>query len=157
MKKSIKEFKEHWPNYVIQSLLATFFIFLILLILSLRQLVIVASLGATTFVVFAMPNTMAAKPRNIIGGYLVGLLCGALFSVIPPIAWVHPAVYYAGAVGLSIFLMVVLDTEHPAAAGVALAVAIGGVGRKVALAVIISAVMLSVIHEIFKKQIRDLT
>jgi len=157
MKESIKEFKEHWPNYVIQSLLATFFIFLILLILSLRQLVIVASLGATTFVVFAMPNTMAAKPRNIIGGYMVGLVCGAIFSLIPPIAPIHPALYYAAAVGLSIFVMVVIDTEHPAAAGVALAVALDGFNWKIALAVLISAVMLSVIHEIFKNQIRDLT
>lgn len=157
MKKSIKEFKEHWPNYLIQSLLATFVIFLVLLILSLRRLVIVASLGATTFIVFAMPNTLSAKPRNIIGGYLVGLACGALFSLVPQIASIHPAIYYAAAVGLSIFLMVVIDTEHPPAAGVALAVAIDGISWKVSLAVIFSAIMLSAIHEIFKKQIKDLT
>ncbi len=157
MKKSIKEFKQNWKYYLVQSLIATFFIFLVLLVLSLRRLVIVASLGATTFIVFAMPNTLSAKPRNIIGGYLVGLTCGAILSLIPHSVSIHPAVYYAAAVGLSIFLMVVIDTEHPPAAGVALAVAIDGVNWKVSLAVLISAVMLSVIHEIFKKQIRDLT
>jgi CBS-domain-containing membrane protein len=157
MKKIISEFKQYWPNYLIQSLLATFVIFLVLLVLSSRRLVIVASLGATTFIVFAMPNSLSAKPRNIIGGYLVGLFCGALFALIPHAAFIHPAIYYAAAVGLSIFLMVVIDTEHPPAAGVALAVALEGINWKVSLAVIISAVMLSVIHEIFKKQIRDLT
>jgi CBS-domain-containing membrane protein len=157
MKRSIKEFKQHWKSYLIQSLIATVVIFIVLLVLSARRLVIVASLGATTFIVFAMPNTLSAKPRNIIGGYIVGLICGAFFSLIPHAASMHPAVYYAAAVGLSIFLMVVIDTEHPPASGVALAVAIDGVNWKVSLAVVISAVMLSVIHELFKKQIKDLT
>ncbi|MBN2058159.1 MAG: HPP family protein [Candidatus Saganbacteria bacterium] len=157
MKKIIAEFKQHWPNYVIQSLLATFFVFLILHVLSMRRLVIVASLGATSFIVFAMPNTLSAKPRNIIGGYIVGLVCGALFCFIPHPAFVPPAIYYAAAVGLSIFLMVAVDTEHPPASGVALAVALGGASWKLSLAIIGSAVMLSLIHELFKKQIRDLT
>ena len=156
MKKSINEFKQHWPNYLIQSLLATFAIFLILLVLSLQRLVIAASLGATTFIVFAMPKTLSAKPRNIIGGYFVGLVCGAIFSLIPPASSMHPAIYGAAAVGLSIFLMVVTDTEHPPASGVALAVALEGFHWQVSLAMISSAIILSIIHEIFKKQIKDL-
>jgi CBS-domain-containing membrane protein len=157
MKKSIDEFKQYWSNYLIQSLLATFIIFLVLLVLNSQRLVIVASLGATTFIVFAMPNTLSAKPRNIIGGYIVGLICGTIFSLIPPISFAYPAIYYAAAVGLSIFLMVVTDTEHPPASGVALAVVLDGINWNVGLAVIISVLMLSVIHEIFKKQIKDLT
>lgn len=43
-------------HYILQSLLATFSLFLVLLILQLATPVIVAALGATAFVVFAMPK-----------------------------------------------------------------------------------------------------
>ena len=81
---SIHEFREHWKNYVFQSLFATLVIFLILLSLSLQEdAVIIASLGATTFIVFAMPEQVTAKSRNIIGGYIVGFLCGLICSLVP--------------------------------------------------------------------------
>jgi len=158
----IQEFKEYWKNYVFQSLFATLAIFFILLSLSFREdAVIIASLGATTFIVFAMPKQITAKPRNIIGGYIVGFSCGWLCSLIPIEAVMgEPFGYsllYAAAVGLSIFIMVVFDMEHPPASGVALGVAIKGFSLEVIISIIASVVILTIIHQFFKKYLRDLT
>ncbi|OHE59734.1 MAG: hypothetical protein A2Z47_16355 [Thermodesulfovibrio sp. RBG_19FT_COMBO_42_12] len=68
--KSIEELRVFWKNYVFQSLFATLAIFIVLLFLNLQHVVIIASIGATTFIIFAMPNYITAKPRNVIGGHL---------------------------------------------------------------------------------------
>jgi len=161
MKKSFKkidrEFRQHWKNYVLQSILATLAVFIVLYFLSLQHVVIIASLGATAFIIFAMPDSITAQPRNVIGGQLVGLFFGFLFSLIPHSAMLSSIIVYSCAVGASIFTMVVIDTEHPPAAGTALGVAITGISLEVFIAVITSIVLLSVIHVLFKPYIRDLT
>ena len=159
---SIHEFREHWENYVFQSLFATLVIFFILLSLSFQEnAVIVASLGASTFIVFAMPRQITAKSRNIIGGYIVGFLCGLACSVIPVQevmnASLGHSLLYSVAVGLSIFIMVVIDTEHPPASGVALGVAINGFSLDVVISIIASIAVLTVTHRFFKRYLRDLT
>ena len=160
--KMFREFRLYWKNYVFQSLLATFIIFVLILSLSIRDdAVIIASIGATTFIVFAMPNNVIAKPRNLIGGHLVGLACGIVCSLIPNPAFIHPTIahslVYALAVGLSIFIMVVIDTEHPPASATALGVAIKGFSVNVTVALIASIVILALIHRLFKRHLRDLT
>ena len=159
---SIHEFRKHWKNYVFQSLFATLVIFFILLSLSLQEnAVIIASLGASTFIVFAMPEQITAKPRNIIGGYIVGFLCGLACSLIPVQEVMNESLghslFYAVAVGLSIFIMVVIDTEHPPASGVALGVAINGFSLNVVISIVASVVVLTVTHHFFKRYLRDLT
>lgn len=161
MKKSFKkidrEFKQHWKNYVLQSILATFSVFVVLYFLSLQHAVIIASIGATVFIIFAMPDSITAQPRNVIGGQLVGLLCGFLFSLFPHSVLMYSMIVYSLAVGASIFTMVVIDTEHPPAAGTALGVAITGISWDVFTAISLSVILLSLIHVVFKPYIRDLT
>jgi len=167
MKRSIKqsadEFRTHWKNYILQSLLATGVVFTVLVFLSVQNnAVIIASIGATTFIVCAMPNDLAAKPRNIIGGYIVSLICGIICAIIPYPSFlphlVSSSLIYAAAVGLSIFIMVVTDTEHPPAAAMALGVALRrSFSWNVIAAVLISAVVLSLIHFAFKRHLKDLT
>ncbi|NTW07803.1 MAG: HPP family protein [Syntrophaceae bacterium] len=161
MKKSIQkidsEFRQYWKHYVMQSLLATLSVFIVLYFLSLQHAVIIASIGATAFIVFAMPDSITAQSRNVIGGQLVGLLCGFLFSLIPQHALIHSIIVYSLAVGVTIFTMVVIDMEHPPASGTALGVAMTGISLDVFIAVCISIVMLSLIHKFCKPYIRDLT
>ena len=157
VRKMIDEFRLHWRNYVLQSLFATLAVFVVLYFLTLQNAVIIASLGATAFIVFAMPKALMANARNVIGGHVVGLFCGFVFSLIP-----HPTLFgglvcYSAAVGLSIFTMVVTDTEHPPASGTALGVAITGMHPNVLVTVILSVVLLSLIHHFFKPYLRDLT
>lgn len=160
-KKIDKKFRVFWKNYVFQSLFATFAVFILLLSLNTRDdAAIIASLGASAFIIFAMPKYITARPRNIIGGHLIGLSCGILCAAIPHTIFVDHLVTYSFycvlAVGLSIFLMVITDTEHPPAAGTALGVVIKGFSLNVTIAVIVSAVILSLIRHILKNKMKDL-
>ena len=160
MKKSITKMTEElrlfWKNYIFQSFLATLTIFVVLLFLSIEHAVIIASIGATAFIVFAMPKSITAKPRNVIGGHLVGFLSGCLCALIPHSSFLYSILLYSLAVGLSIFIMVVTDTEHPPASGTALGFAITGFDLNAAIALITSAIMLSLAHHFFKPYLRDL-
>ena len=52
--------------------------------------------------------------------------------------------------------MVITDTEHPPASGTALGVAVKGFHLNVAMAVIVSALTLSIIHYLFRRYLKDL-
>ena len=75
MKKSFQkildEFRQFWKHYVLQSILATLSVFIVLYFLSLQHAVIIALIGATVFIVFAMPDNITAQARNVIGGHLL--------------------------------------------------------------------------------------
>ena len=150
------EFLQHWKHYVFQSLFFTFLMFIVLVFLTLENAVVAASVGSSAFVVFAMPNSVPAKPRNLIGGQIVGMACGALGSFLAVIMPGSSLLFYSVAVGLSIFIMVVTDTEHPPASGTALGVAISSFSWNVALGVITACIFLSVVHVAARKHIRDL-
>ncbi len=158
----IREVKAHWRNYVFQSLLATASLFCVLIFLEQGEEVIIASLGATAFVVFALPNNITAQPRNVIGGHIVGLMCGFagywLLNLLPsPDHFIAKAGIHAFAVGLSIFIMVIINTEHPPAAGTALGVAFGGLDLRLVLTVLFFSVVFSGIRLLLRKHLRDLT
>jgi len=122
-----------------------------------QDVVVIASLGATAFIIFLMPNNVTANPRRIIGGHTVGLVSGSLAALILQHTGISYIVVYAIAVGLSAFLMVALDCEHPPASGTALGIAITGFHPSVVITVITSSVMLSIAHRFLKKYLRDLT
>ena len=154
--------RKHWRNYVFQSLLATASLFCVLIFLERGSEVIVASLGATAFVVFALPNSLTAQPRNVIGGHIVGLACGFagywLLHILPmPEQFIAEAGVHALAVGLSIFVMVTIATEHPPAAGTALGAAIAGPGERRIISVLFFSIVFTVIRLLAKKHLRDLT
>ena len=90
---------------------------------------ILGALGASAFIVFTMPETRSARPRFLIGGYVVGIAVGCFCHMLSRSPWLLPLFLYperarivlgALSVGLAIFFMVITDTEHPPAAGVAL-------------------------------------
>jgi len=152
--ETIEKFRIFWKNYIFQSFLAVLTMFLVLSFLSLEHVAIIASIGATAFIVFAMPKNLTAKPRNVIGGHLVGLISGFLCTLIP-----HPsfsAISYPFAVGLSIFIMVATDTEHPPASGTALDVAVTGFSLDVVTATMTRAILLSLAHHFLEPYLKDL-
>lgn len=142
---------------MIQCLLATFTVFIVLLFLSMRNAVIIASIGASAFIIFAMPKNITAKPRKVIGGHCVGLLAGSLCAMIPHPGAFFSALVYALAVGISFFIMVVIDTEHPPAAATSLGFAITGFSMNAAVALLISILILSFVHHFFRPYLKDLT
>lgn len=152
----MRKFRLSWKNYIFQSFLATLTVFLVLLFLNIEHAVVIAAIGATTFIVFAMPNDITANPRNIIGGHLISFSIGSLCALIPqPSLWCS-LMAYSLAVGFSIFIMVVIDTEHPPAAATALGLAITGFSLEAAIAVVTSAALLSLAHHFLKPLLRDL-
>jgi CBS domain-containing membrane protein len=161
IREELLEVKSYWRNYVFQSLLATVSLFCVLIFLEHGEQIIVASLGATAFVVFALPNKFTAHPRNVIGGHIVGLACGILgywmLNLLPnPDQFIAEAGVHAFAVGLAMFIMVVTDTEHPPAAGTALGAAIGGPGERLIISVLFFSIVFSVIRLLARKHLRDL-
>jgi CBS-domain-containing membrane protein len=155
--KKLEEFRRYWKNYVFQCLLATFVVFIVLLTLSLKNAVIIASIGATAFIVFAMPRMVTANPKNVIGGHASGLIIGSLCFLIPHSTVIYAALSYSLAVGLAIFIMVVIDTEHPPAAATALGFAMSGFSLMTAIALVLSISVLSLVHYFFRPHLKDLT
>ncbi|MBN1521489.1 MAG: HPP family protein, partial [Candidatus Aureabacteria bacterium] len=128
-------FKHHIGRYIFQCGLATFFFLTVLFFINaLTHSAVIASLGATSFIVFTRPKWYSSTPRRLFGGYFVGMTVGIIcyflselsfFSSILTTFRMSSIFWGAFAVGLAIFIMVVTDTEHPPAAGVALGLVIG--------------------------------
>lgn len=152
----IDRFRAHWKRYALQSFLAALFLFPLFFFLTLQYAVVIASIGASAFIVFAMPRSFTARPRAVIGGQLTGLFSGFLCSLIPHSPMVFPILAYSLAVGLSLFLMVALGTEHPPAAATSLGMAVTGFSWAATIAVIISIVVLSLLHHFLKPYLEDL-
>jgi CBS-domain-containing membrane protein len=161
-----KSFKKAPKNYIRQSLLAALVVAIILLFFRmLGGFVIIAALGASTFIVFAMPDSITAEPRRLIGGHTVGLLSGALGYLVflsgrfGQLTTNYEFIFIlAGAlsVGLAIFLMTITDTEHPPAATTALGIIANGWSYKVAIFVLLSALCLALARRLLRPHLKDL-
>jgi CBS-domain-containing membrane protein len=104
-------------------------VFVLLLVLdAVTQTVLIASLGASAFIAFAVPLSLHSSPRHMIGGYIVGILAGGSMSYLYTsldisIVFIENAaiiVFGALAMSMAMFVMVVTKTEHPPAAALAL-------------------------------------
>jgi CBS-domain-containing membrane protein len=91
--------------------------------------VLLAALGASTFVAFTLPHMPLSNTRHLVGGYLVGAAVGGvcqtllLAGVLESMGIPHDAgrTLLAGVgVGVSMLAMVVLDMEHAPAASITL-------------------------------------
>jgi len=146
------KFRKLWKHYFLQSVLATAILSILVVILGREKMVLISTMGATTFIVFAMPNSVSAKRRNVIGGHLIGLASGAIFYFIT-------LPYFLGyplAVGIAIFFMVALNVKHPPAAGTALAVVINEVSCDAFVTIMLSAVILSQCSHYLRSQFKNL-
>ncbi len=147
-----EKFKKLWKYYLWQSFLATVALFILVLVLDKDKMVVISAMGATSFIVFAMPTAASAQTRNVIGGHLVGLALGTIFYFVAlPYLLGYPLV-----VGIAIFIMVALDVEHPSAAGTALAVVMNEVSPDVFYTIMVSAVVLSQCRYYLRHHLKDL-
>lgn len=157
--------RENFRYYLLQSIIAAGICCVMLI--SLDVVIpgaLVASLGASVFIVFAAPNTRSAGPRGLLGGQLIGttagLSCSLLISVGPLAGMLSPrietAVIGAAAVGLAIFLMVLVDMEHPPAAGTALSLVVGDWSLGTIAFIACAALFLSLARWALGGRLRDL-
>jgi len=84
-----------------------------------RQLIfLIGSAGATTMVLFCSPHSPVSQPRNLIGGHLIGAICGCVMRV--TLNRVEPSIACAFAVSLSIAVIQFTETIHPPGGAIAL-------------------------------------
>ncbi len=150
MKIVSENFNDKWKNYVWQSAGAGLSILLLITFTSMVGLVLIAAAGSTAFTVFGLPHNRTAKTRNIIGGNVISAVVGFGCSYLAPL-------WFAGgvAVGLASFLMVLVDAEHPPAAGAALGLTISATLPQVTF-IVVSALSFSLIRYFLLPYLKDL-
>ncbi len=153
-------------QYLFQCFLATLTILAVLIFLDiLTETAIITALGASAFIVFTMPKMYTSEPRRLIGGYFVGLLVGFIFFGISKVFSIIPffsetmslVIFGALAVGAAIFIMVVTNTEHAPAAGIALGLVINNWDHITIIFIICAIIWMSVLRKILKPIMMDLT
>lgn len=153
-------------NYAAQSVMATIAMMAILLLedVVLRAAIVVA-MASTVFTIFVVPNSVAATPRKVIGGHVMGVAAGSVVAAVIGLPAIAPIVedsrllfdsLAALTVGLSIALMVVTEAEHPPAAGAALGLVVHGWTLSSVGVILIGAVALSVIRIVLRPKLVNL-
>lgn len=87
------------------------------------SLFLVGSFGATAVLIYGIPASPYAQPRNLIGGHIlsaiIGVTCVSLLTA-------YPAIAAALAVSLSLLVMHLTRTVHPPGGATALIAVVGG-------------------------------
>ena len=87
-------------------------------------LFIAGSFGSSMVLLFGFPESPFAQPKNVFFGHLVTALVGVVFVAFVPLPIF---VNIALAVGVGIFLMILLNIVHPPAGGNPIIVILGSV------------------------------
>ena len=151
-------------RYALQCGLAGLVVLALLLVLdAVTQTVLIAALGASTFIAFAVPRSPHSGPRSMIGGYVVGIFVGALMATLKtmidvPAGADHATMVVFGAIAISLamFIMVVTRTEHPPAAALALGLVLNEWGLLTLAVVLAGVIGLSIIKQLVLPALLDL-
>lgn len=140
-------------KYLFQTVLSTSCILAVLSTMNfMAEGAIVSSFGATAFIVFSLPKSPASSVKKVLGGYITGVVSGYLFHKMALVFTESNLIIFIGlAVGFSFFVMVILDMEHPPAAGMALGLVMDGFNLKVVFTVISGVIMLLLLKAMLKK------
>ncbi len=154
-------------SYIFQSVLATISIFLVLIFLDiLEHTAIIATLGASAFIIFIMPNSYISLPKQVLGAYIIGIICGGicfflmtgcshLLAFIPEKVFV--VCFGSLAVGTAIFLMAAIDFEHPPAVGVSLGLVLNQWNHQTVIFILFALIIMLVVKKLLQPVLIDLT
>jgi CBS-domain-containing membrane protein len=160
-----EKFKSKKGKYIFQCSLATIAILIVLAFLDvLNETAIIASLGATVFIIFTMPHSYLARNKCVFGGYLISMVIGILCRLIldsflfgiPIMDKTMLVVFGSIAVGFSTFMMVLTDTEHAPAAGIALGLVINEWDYLTLLFIILAVTLFVFVKSLLKSFMVDL-
>lgn len=152
-------------RFAIQSSLGTLVVLILLVALdAVTQTVLIAALGATTFVAFATPRSPISSPRCLIGGYIVGIIAGSLMSILntslgiaePMFAHMSLILFGALATGIAMFLMVVTKTEHSPAAALGLGLVMNEWSGLTLIVILAGVVVLSLCKRVVLPHLMDI-
>lgn len=173
---SFWQHKQHtWVNLIWQPLCAMVFLCCVLFVLNVFSTspilwaVGAGSLASSCYVVFGKPQSSAAIPQRMIGGYLVGIVTGVgirylaiHFDLFHGFVLGEPHMQAVGllaaiSVGLALILMILLQFEHPPAAGMTLVLVLEVRDYRTVTIVFVAAVILALLHFLLRPYLRDLT
>jgi CBS-domain-containing membrane protein len=158
-------------RYLLQVSIATLALFAALLAEEIMaggaaaRAVVVAAIASTAFVLFISPFSDSADPRHAIGGHLIAVLVTGPLAVMAEtsvgVNWIAgiPAIfalYAALGVGVTMFLMAATNTEHPPAAGTALAIVAHGFSWDLVLFIGTAVLILVAIQRASRSRLIDL-
>ncbi len=156
---------EKVTRYLLQCALASLVVLMLLMMLdAVTQTVLIASLGASAFIAFAVPQSLNSAPRNLVGGYVVGVTVGmamsGLYHVLEPlnlsISPILPIICGALATGIAMFAMVLTRTEHPPAAALALGLVFNEWDATTVVVILLAIIALSAFKQVARPMLRDL-
>lgn len=156
---------EWFGRYLLQCALASLVVLVLLVLLdAVTQTVLIASLGASAFIAFAVPRSLNSAPRNLVGGYLVGMTVGMAMSgfyhVLTPLNLSVSSILLilcgALATGLAMLTMVLTRTEHPPAAALALGLVFNEWDVTTVFVILLAIVALSTFKQFARPMLRDL-
>lgn len=155
-----KKFKNNKGHYIFQCAIVSICLSVIFSMLDfVFETALVAALGATAFIVFTCPFREVSRSRYIIGGYCIGTIVGIGIMYIFQITGMgqHFFGFWAAlSVGITMFLMVVFDFEHPPAAGVALGLLTNGGHLHSIVAAFIGIFSILLLRRLLSKVLMDL-
>ena len=138
------------PSFV-QSTIGALLVIPIVLAFEQQNVLIVASLGSTVFVVLGTPSSKSARAKNVLSGHSNGILIGSLTTSIP-VAVISALI----AISVTMLLMVLTKTAHAPATGTALGLSITTPSVNLIIAFLIVSLIIVTIHHLGKPYLRDL-
>ncbi|TET99782.1 MAG: HPP family protein [Candidatus Stahlbacteria bacterium] len=158
--------KHHVWRYVFQCALAALSVLIVLIFLDVFcHSAIIATLGASAFIVFTMPRSYPSRPRPLIGGYVIGIIVGIISYYISNSSLmltlfgnlrISYVVFGAIAVGAAILLMTITDTEHAPAAGIPIALVFNKWDYSTVLFILSIVIVLFLVKSLLKPILVDL-
>jgi len=157
--------RARFRRYLLQCSLASIVVLIIILLLDVvTQTVLIAALGSSTFIAFAVPKSLHSGPRHLVGGYIVGIIAGCLMAGVyrffhftdPQVLHIVMVACGALATGLAMLAMVVTRTEHPPAAALAMGLVFNEWDATTILVVLAGIVVLSIFKQLVMPYLMDL-
>lgn len=172
---SIQHNRNFYLHLVVQGFCAAVFMYALLLSLDLiRAGTLIWAAGASTlastaFIVFGTPTNHSARPYRIIIGYAIAMFCGHFIRIVADyfchgqafcqvpehLIRVHEIAAIVSLM-LAFFLMVMLRSSHPPAAGLAVVMVLDISNVDVMLIIGAAAVLLALVMLIFRKRLKPL-
>ncbi|GAX72660.1 hypothetical protein CEUSTIGMA_g116.t1 [Chlamydomonas eustigma] len=103
---------------------------------------VVTSFGASAVNTFSAPESKLAQPWNVLGGQVIGAICGVAIRLALPDPWAWIAGPLATAVAAA--LMQLTRSVHPSAGGTALAIGLAPLGPWDGFQVVITVIFGSI-------------
>jgi len=127
--------------------------------------VVVASIGASAFIVFTMPHKRGSRVKYVLGGYLIGIIIGTFCFLMTELSWLRylplidahrEEIFGAIAVGLTMFAMIMSNMEHPPAASLALGLVLDGSSTKIVTVALAAILITCIARAILKRWLINL-